>query len=142
MAFFFSSIFEAKLVVLRMNPTGLGERVAVLVHPIEDDVSGYGHRDSSAAIFTRPANVAVSQVLVPSRAADGDGADVGEIARRDVAQGHAAIDTLAGILILHALPAQRIADLTFGTLDVLVHATCVGIAGVIGAWIAVVAVGV
>ena len=53
---------------------------------------------------------------VPSGAADGDGAGIGGIARRDVAEGHPAVDTLAGILIHDALPARPIADLTFGTL--------------------------
>ncbi len=53
----------------------------------------------SVASFTRAANVAVGQMPVPSRAADSDGAGVGETARRDVAERHPAIDTLAGILI-------------------------------------------
>ena len=53
---------------------------------------------------------------VPSRAADGDGAGAGGVARRDVTDGHLAIDTLAGILNLDAITVRRIADLAPGTL--------------------------
>ena len=92
------------------------------------------------ASFARAANVPVRQMPVPSRAGDIDGVGVGTIALRDVAEGHPAIDTLAGFLILNALAARRIADLTFGTLDVLVRATRVGITAILGTGIAVVAV--
>ena len=102
----------------------------------------HSHRDSSISIFARPANVAVGQVLVPSGAADSDRAGVAEIARRDVAEGHPAIDTFAGVLILDALAVRRIADFTFGTLDVRVRATRVGIAEIVGAGITVGAVDV
>ena len=94
----------------------------------------------AVASFARAAKIAVGQVLVPSGAADGDGPGVGEIARRDMAKGHPAINALAGVLLRNALAARRIADLTFGTLDVLVCATRVGITAILGAGIAVIAI--
>ncbi len=40
MAVLFCRDLEVELAVLGMNPASLGQRVAVLVDPIEDDVAG------------------------------------------------------------------------------------------------------
>ena len=44
---------------VRVNPSRLAKRVAVFGDPIEDDVAGYGQRDSTAAIFARAAVISM-----------------------------------------------------------------------------------
>ena len=82
-------------------------------------------------------------MLVPARAADGDGAGVAEIARRPVAEGHPAIDTLARVLIHDALAGRRITDLAIGAVVIVrrMHARIVN-TGIVRAGSVVIAVGV